>query len=95
MKKGASLTSRAQLFLALLTRCLIALFLAGLTGAAGILLVIAISGDPAMMDANEIPFSVAVMVAVGGLLFALMVYGMEKIISVNILPPPYLPEDDD
>lgn len=92
---SVALPSRTRLFLALLARCFMALFFAGLTVVGGLPLVIVISDDPAMVDATGIVFVVAFIVAASSLICALMVYGMQKTTAVNLLPPPHLPEDDE
>ena len=95
-KVRVALPSRARLFLALLARCFMALFFAGLTVAGILPLIIVISDvDPAMIDATGNVFAVALLASVSGLTFALMVYVMQKTTAVNMLPPPHLPEDDD
>lgn len=92
---SVALPSRARLFLGLLARCFMALFFAGLTVAGSLPLVIVISDDPAVIDATGIVFAVAFLVLVSSLIFALILFGMQKTTAVNLLPPPHLPEDDD
>lgn len=78
-KVRVALPSRARLFLALLARCFMALFFAGLTVAGILPLVVVISGiDSAMVDATEIPFFLAFLASVSGLTFALMLYVIQK-----------------